>query len=516
MQRPFVTMEEYTDVLIIGGGLAGLMAAVEAAGIARKVTMVTKGKAGKSGNTIMSRNGLAAVLEEGCDGDSIELHVKDTMKAGQYINNPDLVRVFAGSASTAINRLVELGVPFLMENGKIMRKGSPGHSRKRFLTADGSSVKSPQTQGLALTLPLAREAARLGVRHVEGVIITDLLKTNDRIAGARAYSKQGDCRVFRAGTVILACGGAGSLYPVTTNTADVTGDGYALARLAGARLTGMEFVQFHPAVALGKPRMVMSTSPFSDGAVLKNQLGERFMARYSPALEMATRDIMARANYREIKEGRGSAAGGVWMDFSPISDQVMQSKYSDLHRYLGGRKKIEVAPAMHFMMGGVEIDVSCRTGVKGLYAAGEAAGGLHGANRLAGNALTEAAVFGMIAGREAAVEAMAIHAPPVLAAEQIMPASAGGNSRNPNEIRKELRRLMGAKIGLIRSGAELKSAIDQISNLMEENAHARVQNWLDLIEYRHVALMLETAMAITRAALGRKESLGAHYRVNDC
>ncbi|WP_051273121.1 L-aspartate oxidase [Desulfotruncus alcoholivorax] len=515
MNHPFVTMEENTDVLVIGGGLAGLMAAIEAARIAQRVTVVTKGKVGKSGNTIMSRNGIAAVLEEGFDGDSIESHIKDTMKAGQHINNPDLVRVFAGNASIAINRLLELGVPFLFENGRIMRKGSPGHSHKRFLTADGSSVKSPQTRGLALTLPLAREAARLGVHHVEGVVITGLLVAGDRIAGARGYSKQGDCRVFKAGTVILACGGAGSLYPVTTNAADVTGDGYALARLVGARLTGMEFVQFHPAVALGSPKMVMSTSPFADGAVLRNQLGERFMARYSPDLEMATRDITARAIYREIKEGRGSAAGGVWMDFSAVPGQVMQSKYGDLYRYLGGRKKIEVAPAVHFMMGGVEIDVNCRTSVKGLYAAGETAGGLHGANRLAGNALAEAAVFGMIAGQEAAAEAMAIndnHVPPV---DQIMPASAGGGSKSSSTIRKELRRIIGAKVGLIRSVVELKSAVDQINNLKEEISHVQVQNWADFIEYRQVALMLEAGMAVAEAALARKESLGAHYIINN-
>jgi len=509
-----MTVKEKTDVLIIGGGLAGLMAAIEASRIAERVTVVAKGKAGKCGNTIMSRNGMAAVLDEGYDGDSVALHVEDTMKAGQYLNNPELVRVFAARASTVINRLLELGVPFLMENAKLMRKGAPGHSRRRFLTADGSSIKSPQTQGLALTLPLAREAARLGVRHAEGIVITNLLKVDGRITGAQGLSRQGDCRVFRAGAVILACGGAGSLYPVTTNTADITGDGYALARLAGARLTDMEFVQFHPAVALGKPGMVMSTSPFSDGAVLKNSLGERYMARYSPALEMATRDIMARANYQEIKEGRGSAAGGVWMDFSAIPEKVMQSKYIDLYRYLGGRKQIEVAPAMHFMMGGIETDVNCRTSVKGLYAAGEVAGGLHGANRLAGNALTEAAVFGMLAGKMAAVEAAESKDLPISSEELIMPLAASEKSRGSKEIRKELRQLMGAKVGLVRNSTELSKAINIIKNLAEENYHARVTNWQELIEYRQVSLMLETAMAITEAALARKESLGAHYRLN--
>lgn len=514
------------DILVIGGGLAGLMSAIEAARAAKKVVVVTKGLAGRSGNTIMARNGMAAVLEEGYDGDSINQHFEDTVKAGQSINNLAMVKVFSARADAAINRLVELGVPFLEANGALLRKGSPGHSRKRFITMDGRSVKSPKTQGLVLTLPLAREALRLGVRHVEGVLVTSLLVADGRVTGALGIDRKAEViRVFRATAVILACGGAGGLYPVTTNLADVTGDGYALAQNAGARLKDMEFVQFHPAVALGKPGMVMSTAPFANGAVLRNSLGERYMARYSPQMEMATRDIMARANFTEINEGRGTPGGGVYMDFAPMPASDLQTKYSDLYKYLGGRTVLEVAPAMHYMMGGVEVDESCRTNIAGLYAAGESAGGLHGANRLAGNALSEAAVFGMIAGKQAALECEACeHRNDVDVdvnglLEQFF--SAGGQARpneicmTPGEIRKSLRQTMGAKVGLIRRGADLQDAVEEFKRLKERTFCASFSDWREFYEHRQVMLMVDTAAEIAKAALAREKSLGAHFRLDD-
>lgn len=509
-------VEVDADVLVIGGGLAGLMSAIEAARIVKRVVVVTKGKVGKSGNTIMARNGMAAVLEEGFDGDSAQRHAADTLAAGGYINNPGMVEVFAEKAGEAVRRLLDLGVPFLRENGSLLRKGSPGHSCRRFLTVDGSSIRSPKIRGLALTLPLAREAVRLGVRPVEGVIITGLVKYEGRVAGARGLDrKERKVWVFRAPAVILACGGAGGLYPLTTNTADVTGDGYALARMAGARLRDMEFVQFHPAVALGPPRMAMSTAPFADGAVLRNKNGERYMARYSPYMEMATRDVMARASFVEINAGRGTERGGVFMDFTPIPAEVMQKKYSDLKDYLEDRQVIEVAPAMHFMMGGVAVDEAGRTTLAGLYAAGETAGGLHGANRLAGNALTEAAVFGMIAGREAALEAKRAGSMPEIPLEPVLPGNVNnsdGEALTAGSIRKTLRKIMGEKVALVRRGAELEDAVQAIRDLKRQLSSLKIEDWHELIEYHQVLLMLETGEAIAEAALARKESLGAHYR----
>lgn len=512
-------VEVDADVLIIGGGLAGLMSAIEAARIVRNVVLVTKGLAGKSGNTIMSRNGMAAVLEEGYDGDSVEKHVEDTVKAGKQINNINMVEVFAKTACEAIKRLVDLGVPFLMENGSLLRKGSPGHSCKRFLTVDSSAVRSPQTKGLALTLPLVREVVRLGVRVVEGVLMTDVLKHEDQVVGARGLDRKKEkIWVFRTSSVILACGGAGGVYFLSTNSADVTGDGYALALRAGAGLRDMEFVQFHPAVALGPPRMVMSTAPFADGAVLRNKYGERYMVHYSPDMEMATRDVMARANFNEINAGRGTEQVSVYMDFTAIPEEVMSKNYSDLYSCLKGRQVIEVAPAMHFMMGGVAVDGMGRTDIDGLYAAGETAGGLHGANRLAGNALTEAAVFGMIAGRDAAQRAKRIKAvPKVISDRPLFGQNNGtkGSTLNVSEIRKTVRKIMGKKVALVRNGAELEEAVSVIKDFKKQLFNSNIRDWNELLEHCQLFMMLDVGEAIAEAALKRKESLGAHYREED-
>lgn len=502
------------DVLVVGGALAGLMAAIEAARTAGRVVLVTKGRAARSGNTIMSRNGMAAVMEEGFDGDSVQLHVEDTLAAGCYLNNTAMVGVFAGEARVAIQRLMEAGVKFLTASGQLLRKGSPGHSRKRFLTVDSSFIRSPRTKGMALTLPLAREAARRGVHFIEGVTVAGLAVDDGKIGGAWGLDRQENkAWVFKAPAVILACGGAGRLYPVTTNTGDVTGDGYGLARLAGAELRDMEFVQFHPAVALGRPRLVMSTSPFADGAVLRNRSGERFMARYSAQLEMATRDVMARAIFEEIKAGRGTGGGGVYIDFSSIPEDVMRARYEDLCAYLGGRRVVEVAPAMHFMMGGIAVDETGRTGIKGLFAAGEAAGGLHGANRLAGNALTEAAVFGMITGREAACEAMAGGKQPKFPAGDFLPVPCSQAGREEVRVlRSSLKKIMGRELALVRRKKGLKKAVEVIAGLQARLAKVMVRNWHDLVECCELRLSLAAAAAIAEAALARRESLGAHYR----
>lgn len=514
------TVEVDTDVLVVGSGLAGLMSAIEAAYNNAKVVVVTKGRAARSGNTIMSQNGMAAVLEEGYDGDSIRVHVKDTLAAGKHVNNVRMVEVFAEKAGTAINRLLDLGVPFSKENGVLSRRGAPGHSCKRFLTVDGSSFKSPKTQGLALTLPLASEAMRLGVCFIERVLITDLLKNDGQVVGAWGLDrKEEKVWLFRSPTVILACGGAGGLYPVSTNAADITGDSYALASLAGARLRDMEFVQFYPAVTLEKPKVIVPTSLFAYGAVLRNKKGERYMSRYSREMEMATRDVMARASFLEVREGRGTEYGGVYMDLTSVPEEVLREKYSSLNNYLKGRRVVEVAPAMHFMMGGVEVNEACRTALPGLYAAGESAGGLHGANRLAGNALTEAAVFGMIAGREAAMEAKKFknnlknHQEKDFINE--IKVHWGRVPGLADAIRKELKKIMGEKVALIRRKKDLEDTVDKIINLKGELSDFKIKDWKTLIRYYQTRLMLEVGEAVAKAALAREKSLGAHYIENN-
>ena len=519
------------NIVVVGGGLAGLMASVEAVKYVDHIVMVSKGRAGRSGNTIMSRNGMAAVVEEGFDGDSAQTHAADTMKGGLHLNNVRMVDRFSEYAASAIKCLQEIGVPFLTKNGELLRKGAPGHSHKRLLTVDGSSIKSPRTQGLALSLLLAKRAADTRVTKIEGVNIVRLIKYQGRVIGAVGLDRTKEkVWVFTASVLILACGGAGGLYPVTTNTADVTGDGYAMGRLAGAQLRDMEFVQFYPAVALGQPRMVLPSSCFADGAVLKNRLDERFMGNYSPQGEMATRDIMARANYEEIKSGRGTPKNGVYMDFSEMPPRILEERYPDVFYYLNGKEVVEVSPAMHFMMGGIAVDEIGGTTVPGLYAVGEVAGGLHGANRLAGNSLTEAAVFGKIAGREAAAESKTTDSMPnssrFMTAENetlkefLLKCNSGSKSlcqgkgaslMLPN-TKKELRKILGDNVGLVRNETGLYVAVREIEGLKERLLAVKTVSYRELLEYQEALLMLETGITIAEAALKRKESIGSHYR----
>lgn len=503
------------DVLIIGGGLAGLAAALEASKVTPRVTIVAKGKVGSSGNTIMTRNGMAAVMEEGYDGDSVEQHVNDTLAGGAHLNDLQLIKLFAGEARNGIERLMEQGVPFLMEGNKLLRKGSPGHSRKRFLTVDGKGVQSSRVEGLAISHRLLRAIKDRGVEVVDKVLITDLLtdKTG-RVVGAKGFRRNEETAcVFRASTVILATGGIGKLYPVSSNAGDVTGDGYALAHSVGARLEGMEFIQFHPAMIL-EAKLVVSTALFADGATLRNSLGETFMTRYSPHGDMATRDVMARAIFSEVTGGRSTPRGGVWLDLSGMDPGKLENNYSFLTPLLKGRKMLEVAPAAHFMMGGVVIDQLSQTTVPGLYAAGEVTTGVHGANRLAGNALTEAVVFGTIAGREAAREA--VKQPPTSwgADEEVAESRLQASPGALKEIRSGLRAIMGKKVALVRTEAHLKEALNEIEDmkkhLLDSAMEDRGQPW----ENHQLRLMLVTAGMVAKAALKRKESIGAHYRLN--
>lgn len=521
-----------TDILVIGGGLAGLAAALQARRSGCDVVIAAKGGVGRSGNTILARNSVAAVVAGGHDGDSVARHVRDTLAGGAGLNDPGLVKILAGEAGDAIDWLVDCGVPFLSENGKLVVKGSPGHTGKRILTAIGAG-KSPRLPGLAITGPLLQKALESGVRLLENVLVTGLIRRDDGVAGACGLDRhRPGALVVEARAVILASGGAGRLYPFTTNAADVTGDGYALARLAGARLRDMEFVQFHPVVATGPPKLVLSTALFNEGAVLRNRLGEAFMSKYSPLGNLATRDVMARASFTEINEGRGTWRGGVYLDVSAIPPEIMAAKYGDIQHCLKNRKLIEVAPAAHFMMGGVVIDDHCRTTVPGLYACGEVAGGVHGANRLAGNALTEAVVFGRLAGRSAALEVRDGRPRPGLA-DRELEALLGSNNLLPDQLTgkrkvvapagamsafavtgKELRRLMGAHAGLVRCESGLREARNRLVELDEQADSAGIAGYRELLEYHQVKLMLTAAGTIVDAALQRKESVGAHYRVD--
>ncbi|KJS46249.1 FAD-dependent oxidoreductase [Desulfosporosinus sp. BICA1-9] len=514
-----------TDVLIIGGGLAGLSAAVEAAGKGLKVSLVSKGKAGRSGNTVLTQNNISVVWDGLRTDDSVERFIEDTLTGGGNLNDRDLVQALATEALEAITWLMEQGVQFQKDKDDLLIKGSPGHSRFRIVRAVGVS-KSPHTMGLGLSVPLADRAKALGVEFMENIVIISLLLDSGRVCGAIGLDKkEAAVCIVHAGSVVLAGGGAGGLFQLSTNARDVCGDSYALGYQAGATLRDMEFIQFHPAVTVATPRLVISTSPFADGAVLRNRLGEAYMVRYSPQADMATRDVMARANFKEIAEGRGTDRGGVYVDFSAVPVEVMTKNYQDIWTAFQGAKMIEVAPAQHFMLGGIVIDPQCRSTVPGLWVCGEAAGGLHGANRLAGNALTEAALFGRRAGRWAAAECVQPKSRVLsrLFMEEFLETRFGQwvstelslsleVSSSWSETQQDLKCSMGLYVGVIRSKKGLQQAKADLSNIADRLNSQPLRTYGDLLQYCQQKMMVITSNLIVDAAWQRSTSIGSHYR----
>lgn len=523
-----------THGLVIGGGLAGLSAAITLRSQGWDVIMVSKGKVGRSGNTILTRNSMAAVMEEGGDYGTIREHIEDTLAGGLYHNDSKLVTQMASKAREGIYQLAKWGVPFIENEGQIAVKGSPGHRRRRIVSVDSSALKSTVTAGLAISEPLLQRAKEAGVKLLDGLLITRLLKKDGRVCGALGLDRhRSQACFFDAQVVILAGGGCGQLYPLTTNAGDVTGDGYALGHQAGATICDMEFIQFHPTVTLGSCKEVLSTAPFNDGAVLRNRLGERFMEHYSPEGEMATRDIMARAVHEEITSGRGTERGGVYVDFSAVPPEKMLKEYAPIHKRLKGTTIIEIGTAAHFMMGGLRIDEQCQTGIPGLLACGEVVGGLHGANRLAGNALTEAVVFGLEAGQNAMDHVPStvdfldqkelegildedgiqrIKDVPEMMDLTLNPETEKGELM---ALKKELRSQMGLHVGLVRSEqglSQVKARLNELSNFLKDY---QTLNYAELLALQQLKLMLKTALLITEAADLRKDSFGAHYRVKE-
>jgi succinate dehydrogenase/fumarate reductase flavoprotein subunit len=392
------------DVLIIGGGAAALMAALEARKAVDDVAIVCKGKAGRSGNTIVSAAQFA--VSDPDSPDSIEQHFQDTLLGGQGLNDEALVQLLASKVGHRVRDLEEYGVPFVRVEGELRRQLAPGHSSPRCVSVQAGD--HPQaTQGLSITLPLLKQVVSRGVRLIERTPVLQLLVEEGQVCGAIGLDVEGQrAMVLQAKAVVLACGGGGRIFALTDNTLDVSGDSYALALEAGATLRDMEFVQFYPACMTSPLKTIIPTRLFAQGAVLRNKAGERFMPRYDPdRAEMATRDVMSRAIFLEMQ--RTGEQGG-HLDCTRIPPDVMEQQHPTFVRALQKRgldlqkDYLTISPTVHFIMGGVKIDSRCQSTVPGLYAAGEAAGGLHGANRISGNALSETIVFGAISGQQAA------------------------------------------------------------------------------------------------------------------
>ncbi len=504
-----------TQVLVIGGGAAGLLAAIEARDCGLDVTLVSKSKVGRSGNTIVAGTGMAVWSPLSQMKDSIDLFRTDTYTSGKAINDPHIVEKFISGSSRLVEKLSACGVQFKKHEEHLVWKHAPGHSVARTLTADFSRYPY-LTRGLSLTLPMLETAKRAGVRIVDFTAIIRLLSADGRIFGACGIDKKSKTVVtFKAGCVILSAGGGGWVYGRSNNTQDMTGDSFRLAYEAGATLRDMEFVQFYPSMMFSPVKVTVSSPLFGEGAVLRNALGQRFMQNYDDKADMATRDVMSRAIYSEIKAGRGND-GCVFMDCCHIDPHVLEKRYGELMRLLKkagldlAKNPAPISPAAHFFMGGVAINENCETDLPGLLACGESVGGLHGANRLGGNALTETIVFGMIAGNQAKAHVTEGKTLPNLPAVEIEPFRKGDIT--VSELKKHVGRFTWENLSIIRSDATCHKALAEIASVSGELNHVRIASVSDIVSFYELKSMVSTAELIARGALVRKESRGAHFR----
>lgn len=510
---------------MVGSGGAGLWAAIRAAEAGARTLLVDKGLVGRSGNTLMA-SGLSVVGPWHLPGDGPEVLLHDTLEGGQFLNNQKLVRILIDETPKRVAELEDWGLAFDREaDGRYFLLQSGGHRHPRVL------VRSDRV-GLAIAKTLRRRALQVGVKFQEDTIVTALLTCGEHVVGAVGIDcRPGELVAFRTRAVVLATGGVAQLYPMSTSRASNSGDGLAFAMRAGAVMMDMEQVQFFP-ISLVFPASVKG---FALGLrdKLRNCLGERFMERYDPArMEGSTRDIMSRAIYSEIKAGRATEHGGVFNDVREAPEKVFLS-YLDqynfcLKRGLDLKKEMaEVAPAVHYFMGGIEINERGETNLAGLYAAGEVAGGTHGANRLGGNSLADLLVFGARAGERAARRALQSAAVEVVAQQvkeererirSLLERRDGGV--RPTEVKRAIQVIMWEKAGVVRSRRYLVEALERLNQLEKDLSQASLacKGLLynqELVNYLEVENLLLVGKAIVTSALARGESRGAHYR-EDC
>ncbi len=514
-----------TDVLVIGGGGAGMMAALEANKNGCKVILVDKGIPTRECATLMAKQ-LAATGPWSYPHDSPERHMQDTLQSGCFINNMELVNVFVNQAAPTILCLEEMGMLFKRDqSGKTFLSGGqpPGHSYPRSLFYE-------EITGKMILDTLRRNALKKGIMIFPDIIVSRILVEDNKVKGVVSWNAaKGKIQIIIAKAVILATGGCGTLYPVTSNPIQSTGDGYILGFEAGAELLDMEMFQFYP-ISLVYPEFLRGLNINIRGRLLNSRM-ERFMQKIDPVhLENVTRDKLSQAVYGEIKKGLNTVHNGVYLDASGFELEIYEKKYPTEYKYCleAGfdlkKDLVEVAPAAHFMMGGVKINSCCHTSVDGLFATGEVAGGLHGANRLANNALMEIFVFGKIAGQNAREFALR---------EESAPPSRGSIEEAEKKIKgllepkkdlirgfhlkQILRHIMWNKVGVIRQISQLKEGIEKLQGinvicLKKLGASTTNKKYnRDFIEALEALSMAKLALIIAQSALVRKESRGAHY-----
>ena len=518
------------DVLIIGAGGAGLRAAIEALAQGVRVGVVCKSLLGKA-HTVMAEGGIAAAMANVDTSDDWRTHFRDTMRGGKFLNNWRMAQLHAQEAPERVRELEQWGALFdRTENGDILQRAFGGHTYKRLCHVGDRT-------GLEMIRTLQDRGVHLGIDVYMECTVTQLLKDGDRIAGAFGYwREQGRFVVFRAKSVIICTGGIGKAWKITSNSWEYTGDGMALAYDAGADLMDMEFVQFHPTGMVWPPGVqgiLVTEAVRGEGGVLRNKNGERFMERYDPKkLELSTRDVVARSIYTEVREGRGTEHGGAFLDIShQPADYVKRKLPSMYHQFLEladvdiTKGPMEVGPTCHYMMGGIRVDAeTAQSSVAGLFAAGEAAVGLHGANRLGGNSLSDLLVFGRRAGLAAAEYAKGSEMPEIDssqiedAVKEMLAPFERSDGESPYSIHEDLQGTMQSLVGIFRNEEDLQRALSEIETLNARAARVRVEGsrlfnpgW-HLV--RDLQSMLTVSEAVTRSALARRESRGAHSRID--
>jgi len=498
------------DILIIGGGGASLRAAIEAKEMGADVLVVSKSRIGYGNNTYISM-GIFAATGWGDSRDDHSVHLKDTVVGGRFLNDQRLLAVTTREAGAQVSFLERCGVEFSKKEDRLRLGRAPGHSYHRH-------VNVVQRRGNGFMLPLKEYALKIGVRFLDHVFITKLIKGEERIAGATGIDRDGRFLFFGSKCIILATGGYSHLYQRTNNAAGITGDGQALAFDLGLPLKDIEFVQFYP-TALGKSgnRGILYEVVVTEaGAILKNAQGENIIAKHglSDPLVM-TRDRVTRAVMQEILEGL-DVEGGVIMDLNPVSDvsQIIPFLPSS---WTEDQKEIIVSPTTHFCMGGVITDENTETSIPGLFAAGEVCGGVHGANRLGGNALAEVWAMGGVAGKKAVLQAREVD-PSKISQDQVetekarLESTSSQEGQQEKDLRRSLKEVMWYKAGIIRHDRELREALGVMEELQSSSLKVSVSGAVQLTKLLELRNMLLLSEIICRAALLRNESRGAHYR----
>ncbi len=547
------------DVLVIGAGGAGLRAAIEASAAGVSVGLICKSLLGKA-HTVMAEGGIAAALGNVDDRDNWKVHFADTMRGGQYVNQWRMAELHAKEAPDRVRELEAWGAVFdRTKDGRILQRNFGGHKYPRLAHVGDRT-------GLEMIRTLQDHGVHQGIEVYMEHTVLSLLADGDRVIGAFAYERErGRFKIFRAKAVVLATGGIGRAYKITSNSWESTGDGLALGYEAGAELIDMEFVQFHPTGMIWPPSVMgilVTEGVRGEGGILTNNEGKRFMfdsipenyraqtadnaeegwrycqgdknARRPP--ELLTRDHVARCIVREIKESRGTPHGGVYLDIAWIKEKLpdaaehikrklpsMYHQFKQLADIDITEQPMEVGPTTHYAMGGIHVDPDTQMSrVPGLFAAGECAAGINGANRLGGNSLSDIVVFGKRAGEFAAKFARenqhgrtdneAIES---IAREAVAPFERD-NGENPYQVQKDLQEMMQSNVGIVRNEMEMKTALDHLKKFWERTSRVGVSGHREFNPGWHTALDLKNLLivseAITQAALERQESRGAQFR----